>query len=96
MFHRLTATVFHLSVYLQSRIYPEDLEILIEFFAAWHLKEVLVVVISHVIVHPIKLNFMEIMKTVTVHLFVGVILTFLGSLVLPFCVSVGFSGGFAN
>lgn len=39
---------------------------------------------------------MEIMKSVIVHLFVGAILTFLGSFLLPFCVSVGFSGEFAN
>lgn len=39
---------------------------------------------------------MEIMKTVIAHLFIGAILTFLGNLVLSFCVSVGFSGEFAN
>ena len=39
---------------------------------------------------------MEIMKTVTVHLFMGAILTFLGNLVLSFCVSVGFGGEFSN
>jgi hypothetical protein len=81
---------------LFCRIYPKDLVALTQFFAAWHLKEVLVVVISHVIVHPLTKSFMEIMKTVIVHLFIGAILTFLGNLVLWFSVSVGFSGEFAN
>ena len=50
------------------------LESLVEFFEIWHLKEVLVIALSHVIINC-KFKNIEMMKTICVHLFVGAILT---------------------
>ena len=72
---------------------PEDLGTLAEFFEVWHLKEVLVVIISHLIIHFKKINFMEIVKTVIVHLIIGIILTFLSINFMQIGGAVGIAGG---
>jgi len=75
---------------------PKDLGTLTEFFKAWHLKEVLIVAISHFIIHPKKLSFMEIAKTVIVHLTTGFILTFLSINFMQIGGGVGIAGGSVN
>lgn len=75
---------------------PKDLGTLAEFFEVWHLKEVLVVVISHLIINLKKINFMEIFKTVIVHLTIGFILTFLSVNVTQIGGGVGIAGGSVN
>jgi hypothetical protein len=75
---------------------PEDLGTLAEFFEVWHLKEVLVVVISHIIINLKKLNFMEIVKAVIVHLSIGFILTFLSIKIMQIGGGVGIAGGSVN
>lgn len=39
----------------------------------------MVVILSHLIVHYKKINFMEMMKTICAHMLIGVILTFLAN-----------------
>ena len=75
---------------------PKDLGNLTEFFEVWHLKEVLIVAISHFIIHPKKTNFMEIAKTVIVHLTTGFILTFLSIVFMQIGGGVGIAGGSVN
>jgi len=75
---------------------PEDLGTLTEFFEFWHLKEVLIVVISHFIIHPKTIKFMEIAKTVIVHLTVGFFLTFLSTGIVWIGGGVGIAGGSVN
>jgi len=75
---------------------PEDLGTLAEFFEVWHLKEVLVIVISHLVIHFKKINFMEIVKTVIVHLLIGFILTFLSISIMQIGGGVGIAGGSVN
>lgn len=72
---------------------PENLGTLTEFFEVWHLKEVLIVVFSHVIISPKEIKFMEIAKTVIVHLTIGFILTFLSILIMWIGGGVGIAGG---
>ncbi|WP_175622757.1 hypothetical protein [Chryseobacterium schmidteae] len=72
---------------------PEDLGTLAKFFEVLHLKEVLVVIISHLIIHLKKINFMEIVKTVIVHLIIGIILTFLSINLMQIDGAVGIAGG---
>ncbi len=75
---------------------PEDLGTLAEFFEVWHLKEVLVVFISHLIINFKKINFMEIVKAVIVHLSIGFILTFLSVIFMQIGGGVGIAGGSVN
>lgn len=75
---------------------PKDLGALAEFFEIWHLKEVLVDVTSHIIINLKKINFMEILKTVIVHLTIGFILTFLSENVSQIGGGVGIAGGSVN
>ena len=75
---------------------PKDLGTLAEFFEFWHLKEVLIVVISHFIIHPKNTKFMEIAKTVIVHLTIGFILTFLSIFFMRIGGGVGIAGGSVN
>ncbi len=75
---------------------PEDLGALTEFFKIWHLKEVLIVVISHLIIHCKKTNLMEIAKTVIVHLTTGFILSFLSINIMQISGGVGIAGGSVN
>lgn len=75
---------------------PKDLGTLAEFFEVWHLKELLVVVISHLIINLKKLNFMEIVKAVIVHLSIGFILTFLSVNIMQIGGGVGIAGGSVN
>lgn len=75
---------------------PEDLGTLAEFFEVWHLREVLVVVISHLIINLSKLNFMEIVKAVIVHLTIGFILNFLSVNIMWIRGGVGIAGGSVN
>jgi hypothetical protein len=75
---------------------PKDLGTLAEFFVVWHLKEVLVVVISHLILNLKKLNFMEILRAVIVHITIGFILTFLSINIMQIGGGVGIAGGSVN
>jgi hypothetical protein len=75
---------------------PEDLGTLAEFFEVWHLKEVLVVVISHLIINYKKNNFMEIVKAVIIHLTIGFILTSLSVIFMQISGGVGIAGGSVN
>jgi hypothetical protein len=75
---------------------PKDLGTLTEFFEFWHLKEVLIVAISHFIIHPKKTNFMEVAKTVIVHLTIGFVLTFLSINFMWIGGGVGIAGGSVN
>jgi hypothetical protein len=59
------------------------------FFELLHLKEVLVVVISRLIL-TVNLKKDSMMKTVIAHLFIGSILTFLAPFIVAFVSSVGF------
>jgi hypothetical protein len=68
----------------------------VEFFKDWHLNEVTVVVLSHVIIHCKNYKLMEMMKTIYVHIFVGVILSYLASILIAVLGSIGLVGGFAN
>ena len=61
-----------------------------------HLKEVIVVTVSHVILHCKKIKFIGLMKTISVHLFTGFVLSFLANLFLAGIGPVGVGGGFAN
>lgn len=75
---------------------PEDLGTLTKFFEFWHLKEVLIVVTSHFIINPKKTNFMEIAKTLIVHLITGLFLTFLSIHFMWIGGGVGIAGGSVN
>lgn len=75
---------------------PEDLGTLAEFFKVWHLKEVSVVIISHLIINLKKTNFMEILKAVIVHIVIGFILTFLSINIMQIGGGVGIAGGSVN
>lgn len=69
---------------------------LVEFFDIWHLREVIVVMLSHVIVHYKNLKFMEMMKAVIVHILVGVILTCLANIDFVVVGPVVLEGGLGN
>jgi hypothetical protein len=75
---------------------PENLGTIAEFFKVWHLKEVLVVVISHLIINLKKINFMEILIAVIVHITIGFILTFLSVIIAQIGGGVGIAGGSVN
>lgn len=62
----------------------------------WHLKEVLVVAISYVILHYKNSNIMVLIKTIGVHLFAGIVLTFLVNFLLTGMGPVGVGGGFVQ
>lgn len=78
------------------------LDNLYKFFELCHLREVFVVAISYLIIEK-KVNFMEIFKTVFVHLTIGFGLTLLGNYIpiiwnsiLSVVGSVGIVGGLFN
>lgn len=75
---------------------PKDLGTLAEFFKIWHLKEVLVIAISHLIINLKKINFMKIFKAVIVHIITGFVLTFLSVNIMQIGGGVGIAGGSVN
>jgi hypothetical protein len=70
----------------------KDLVKLIEFFGFLHIKEVIVVVISHMVLHFKKLNIMDIVKTIFTHLLVGILLIKLATFFVAVTGTVGFGG----
>jgi hypothetical protein len=62
----------------------------------FHLKEVVVVLISHLIIHFKMKNFMEIFNTVLVHLLVGFFLTQFANISFGNAGPVGIGGRLAN
>jgi hypothetical protein len=74
----------------------EDLESLVEFFIILHLNEVVVVILSHLVIHYKNLNFMEMIKAIYVHLFVGVFLTYLANIFFAMVGPVVLGGGLDN
>lgn len=54
-----------------------------QVFEFLHLNEVIVVAISHLIINYKEINLMEILKTVVVHIFVGLVLTNLVTMLMP-------------
>jgi hypothetical protein len=69
---------------------------LVEFFDIWHLREVIVVILSYVIIHCKNLSIMEMMKTIYVHLFIGVILTVVANTIFAIAGPVVLEGGLDN
>ena len=63
-----------------NSVIPYVLESLVKVFDIWHLKEVLMVVAIHLIVHFKKFNFMEMIKEVFVHQILGIMLPLLALL----------------
>lgn len=74
----------------------EDLESLVEFFKILHLNEVVVVILSHLVIHYKNLNFMEMTKAIYVHLFVGIFLTYLANMFFAMVGPVVLGGGLDN
>ena len=74
----------------------EYLESLVEFFKMLHLVEVIVVILSHVIIHYKNLNFMEMIKAIYVHLFAGIFLTYLANIFFAMVGPVVLGGGLDN
>lgn len=66
-----------------------------EVFECWHLNEIAVVTVSHIIIHS-KIKIMEIIKTIIVHIFTGFVLSRLANFLLAGMGLVGVGGGFAN
>ena len=64
-----------------------------ELFKILHLNEVVVVILSHIIIHYKNLNFMEMIKAIYVHLFVGVFLTCLANISFAMVSPVVLGGG---
>ena len=64
---------------------------LVQFFEEWHLNEVIVVASSYFIIHLKKYDFMEMVKTVSLHLIISICLTELATW-FAFMVAVGFNG----
>lgn len=62
----------------------------------WHLKEVVVVLISHLIIHSKMKNFMKILNAVLVHLFVDLFLTQLANISFGIAGPVGIGGRLVN
>lgn len=83
-------------LYICFREKSEGLGTLAEFFEAWHLKEVLVVVISHLIINLKNPFFMEILRAVVVHITTGLVLTFLSVEIMQISGGVGIAGGSVN
>ena len=63
-----------------------------EFFGFLHIKEVIVVVISHMVLHFKNFNIMDILKTIFTHLLVGILLTKLAIIFIAVAGPVGFGG----
>lgn len=72
------------------------LESLMKFFEFWHINEVIVVVVSHVIIRCNKFKLIEMMKTLLVHVFVGEILNFLTNFIFVMVGPVVLEGGYDN
>jgi hypothetical protein len=74
----------------------EDLESLVEFFKILHLNEVVVVILSHLFINYNNLNFMEMIKAIYVHLFIGIFLTYLANMFFAMVGPVVLGGGLDN
>lgn len=69
---------------------------LLVLFTSWHLNEVTVVILSHFIIHYKKLNNMEMIKAICVHILTGIFLTCLLSTFVVVVGPVGIGGELVN
>ncbi len=72
------------------------LESLVEFFDVWHLREVIVIILSYIIIHCKTISIMEMIKTIYVHLFIGAILAVVANFIFAIVGPVVLGGGLDN